>query len=329
MKNNTSKMLFFICLNLGILITMFSNNWIIMWMGLEINMISFIPLLSNMNKLSSEASMMYFLIQSLGSSLLMFSIMMNPMIMFLINESLMKSMIFMSLMLKSGIPPLHSWVPEIINKMNWNQSILILTLQKVAPLTIMSNIIFNEYMINMIIILSVTTGAIGGLNYLSVRKIMTFSSINHMGWILACMKNSNQLWIFYTILYFSMTFMIMLYFKNMNMFTSNNMNIKFKTFMEKINITMMMLSLGGMPPMLGFFMKWMVIQNLIESNNMFIMIIMILMSLIILFYYLKMIFKNIANMSLTTNWKTKNNSNLMQMLFLLINSMLMMTSMIS
>nr|AFI23448.1 NADH dehydrogenase subunit 2 [Ceratocombus sp. HL-2012] len=328
MKLNTSKMMFMSCLILGMVMTLYSNNWIIMWTGMEINMISFIPLLSSMNKLSSEASMMYFLIQSMGSSIFMFSILINPIMIYSMGENIMKMLMIMSIMIKMGAPPFHMWVPEMINKMNWNKSIILLTIQKVAPMTIMSNIITNNNMFELIIMMTVITGAMGGINYTSTRKIMTFSSINHMGWIMACMMNHNQLWIIYMIMYFMMTYMIMYFFMKKKIYSSNNLNMKANQALEKINITTMILSLGGMPPMMGFMMKWITINLLMNMNNYVTMIIMVMMSLIILYYYINMISKNILNSSMDSKWKTKKHkNNIIQIYILIMNMSLMAMSM--
>ena len=60
---------------LGMFITISSNSWLRAWIGLEFNLLSFIPIISNnKNILTLEASLKYFLIQALVSSTLLFII---------------------------------------------------------------------------------------------------------------------------------------------------------------------------------------------------------------------------------------------------------------
>lgn len=148
------------------------------------------------------------------------------------------------------------------------------------------NVNYNFFLFS--ILLSIIIGALGGLNQTSLRKLIAFSSINHLGWILIAMINNELLWFSYYILYSILSISIVLMFNNFKLFHFNqifnfsiiNSSIKFFIFLN-------LLSLGGLPPFLGFLPKWLVIQSLVEINQLFLLFIAVCLTLITLYYYLR------------------------------------------
>nr|YP_011010693.1 NADH dehydrogenase subunit 2 [Metrocoris communis]WPW47373.1 NADH dehydrogenase subunit 2 [Metrocoris communis] len=329
----STKMLMMITLIISTLIVISSENWFSMWMGLEINMMSFIPMMeNNKNYLSSESKMMYFLIQSLSSMIFIFMIIMNPLIMIkeeLVNNMMM-NIISMSMMMKMGMAPVHMWFINIMNKMSWNNCLIIMTWQKMAPMFILSNTINNSMIINSWAILSAMTGAIGGINQTSIKKIMAFSSVNHMSWMIMCMKYDGEMWIKYLIIYSLMIILLIEVFSKKSINYINQINTNMKTQMEKMNMLIMMLSLGGLPPFIGFMPKWMVIQSLISTNSMLTIFILMMSSMITLFYYMRMVSPMIMNKSMMNKWNNKNiNMKMNYMYSFIMNMMLPITMMIN
>nr|YP_010268828.1 NADH dehydrogenase subunit 2 [Thetibates serena]UIG88161.1 NADH dehydrogenase subunit 2 [Thetibates serena]UIG88168.1 NADH dehydrogenase subunit 2 [Thetibates serena] len=288
MLKNSTKMIAMTTTIMSTIMAISSENWINLWLSLEINMISFLVMLKEKNKSSSKSMMTYFLIQSMSSIVFIFSIMMNPMIM--ISENQMSKIIYMmmmtSMMMKMGAAPLHMWFTWMMTKLSWLNCLMISTWQKIIPLFILSNM-NNNFMMNMFLMTSIMVGAIGGINQTSLKKIIAFSSINHMGWMFMGMKFSNEMWIKYLIIYTMMIMMIMFFFSKKKINFINQMNMQMKTKMEKITMIMMMLSLGGMPPMIGFMPKWMIINLMIDKTTIMMSMIMIMMSMITLFYYVR------------------------------------------
>jgi NADH-ubiquinone oxidoreductase chain 2 len=70
---------------------------------------------------------------------------------------------------------------------------LLRTVQKAAPLMLISYLIEINAFTLRIILISTIVGSIGGLNQTSIRKILTYSSINHTGWILIALTTSENL----------------------------------------------------------------------------------------------------------------------------------------
>nr|YP_010310374.1 NADH dehydrogenase subunit 2 [Camptopus lateralis]UMY75909.1 NADH dehydrogenase subunit 2 [Camptopus lateralis] len=301
---NSSKIIFLIILISSSLITLSANNWLGMWMGLEINLMSFIPLISkSKNKSSSQAMMIYFLTQSIGSITLLFSILIKPMIFInsSLTEEIMTVMMMMGVMIKTGIAPFHSWLPEMMSNLNWMEAMILMTWQKLAPLFVLSNMNLNNWFIYLAAVLSTIAGAIGGLNQTSLRKILAYSSINHLGWMIVFMSMSSA-WYKYLLIYFILITLLCIVLSAMNIYFINQFNSNLNSMMEKYAIIIMMMSIGGLPPFIGFLPKWMVIQNMIASNLYIVIIVMMLMSLITLFYYLRMISNIILMYSTVNKW---------------------------
>nr|ASL24538.1 NADH dehydrogenase subunit 2 [Semanotus bifasciatus] len=314
------KILFFNTLMTGTLITVSSYSWLSMWMGLEINLLSMIPLMSdNKNLFPSEAAMKYFITQALASSILLFSIIMTMNLNEFIpqNSSYFMMMVMNSAILtKMGAAPFHMWFPEVMEGISWNNCLIMLTWQKIAPMIIL---MYNNHMIlfmSVIVIFSSMIGSIMGINQLSLRKILAYSSINHIGWMIASMLNTQAIWTIYFIIYSIISTNIILVFKALNafqvkqLFSALNYNKMFKLFFL-INF----LSLGGIPPFLGFFPKWMTINNLILNNFSFLSLILIIFTLITLFFYLRLTFSTMVINSEETLIKVKSKNSFMTILF--------------
>nr|YP_009945226.1 NADH dehydrogenase subunit 2 [Pedetontus zhejiangensis]QOE17733.1 NADH dehydrogenase subunit 2 [Pedetontus zhejiangensis] len=309
MHFNPKKFLFMSTLIGSTLMSVSSASWFGAWMGLEINLLSFIPLMSNgMNQRSTEASLKYFLTQALGSTVLLLSVIylfysLSAMNFFLTNTSAIL-LINMSLLLKVGAAPFHFWFPLVMEGLNWMNSIILMTWQKFAPLILLSyNLNKNINLMTISIMLSALLGGLGGLNQTMLRKIMAFSSINHLSWILAAMLISENTWLMYYFVYILLSTAVMMYFMLNNMFHLNQIHGMINT--NKINnlmFKMNLLSLGGLPPFLGFFTKWIVIQELLVKGSLMMLFIMIMSTLITLFYYLRVIYLKLSMFYFMEMW---------------------------
>nr|YP_010287598.1 NADH dehydrogenase subunit 2 [Orthaga euadrusalis]UKT61929.1 NADH dehydrogenase subunit 2 [Orthaga euadrusalis] len=300
---NSNKMFFYTMLMFSSLISISSNSWFGCWIGLEINLLSFIPLISNsINMMSSEASLKYFLTQSIASINFLFTIIMK-MIYFKNFEynNLISIMINSSLLMKMGSVPFHFWFPSIVEGMSWMNNFILMTWQKIAPMILLSYYLNYNFLL-IIIIFNVIIGAVGGFNQTSLRKLMAFSSINNLGWMIMSIMISENLWMFYLIMYSLLISMMCFMFNMFNMFYMNqlynsNMNYSIKFFFL-INF----LSLGGLPPFIGFFPKWIIINFMLMNNLIIISFILIMMSLVMLFFYIRIIYSSFMFNYMKLKW---------------------------
>nr|YP_010417098.1 NADH dehydrogenase subunit 2 [Paectes cristatrix]YP_010417107.1 NADH dehydrogenase subunit 2 [Psimada quadripennis]USC54685.1 NADH dehydrogenase subunit 2 [Paectes cristatrix]USC54694.1 NADH dehydrogenase subunit 2 [Psimada quadripennis] len=303
MLKNSNKMFFLFILFFSTLISISSNSWFGCWIGLEINLLSFIPLISNSNNLlSTEASLKYFLTQAIASINFLFSILLKMILMknFEINNFI-SIMINSSMLMKMGSAPFHFWFPNIVEGLSWFNNFILMTWQKITPMILLSYYL-NKNFIIFIIILNIIIGAIGGLNQTSLRKLMAFSSINNLGWMLSSIMISENLWMFYLFMYSFMISIMCFSFYILNMFFINQLFINNMNFLIKINLLINFLSLGGLPPFIGFFPKWIIINFLINNQMYFLVFIFVIMSLILLFYYIRIIYSAFMFNYLKMKW---------------------------
>nr|YP_010946934.1 NADH dehydrogenase subunit 2 [Sigmella digitalis]WGO57691.1 NADH dehydrogenase subunit 2 [Sigmella digitalis] len=293
MSNNSTKILFFITLISGITIVISSNSWLSAWMGLEINLLSFIPIMSSHDNIyTSESSLKYFITQALASVTLLFSIALLMMMETMIQEhfpELITSILLTPLLLKSGSAPFHWWFPSVMEGLSWHNCIILMTIQKISPLVLISYLWNTSMFSSFIIMTSVIIGSISGLNQTSIRKIMTYSSINHLGWMLTAMLLGENYWLMYLLIYSTMTTTIILIINPYQMSLINQTYmLDNKNPIMKFLLFTSLLSLGGLPPFTGFFPKWIIIQAMTDNQMFWLILIMVMMSLITLYYYLQL-----------------------------------------
>nr|QIV24731.1 NADH dehydrogenase subunit 2 [Eurynassa australis] len=293
------KLMFFSSLVVGSLIAISSYSWLSMWIGLEINLLSIIPLLSDFNNLyPSESALKYFITQAMASAVLLFSIISSMNIQDLISSEYSKYwMIIMNsaILTKMGAAPFHAWFPEVMEGLNWLNCLIMLTWQKLAPMVILMYNMKMSLFLSAIVIFSSMIGGLLGINQMSLRKVLAYSSINHIGWMVGSMMNSQAIWFSYFIIYTIITINIVVLFHIANifylkqLFTSMNQNKNLK-FLFIMNF----FSLGGLPPFLGFFPKWLTINSLVENDFLALSLILIISTLITLYFYLRMTFSTLV-----------------------------------
>nr|YP_010454242.1 NADH dehydrogenase subunit 2 [Sepietta oweniana]QXJ42271.1 NADH dehydrogenase subunit 2 [Sepietta oweniana] len=285
-----SNFLFILIMILGTMFSLSSSHWLTMWMGLELNLMSFLPLMNIKGKmLEAEASMKYFIIQSMSSSMLIFSSIM----MYIYNltwysmfNNMMNTLILLSLILKLGGAPMHFWLPNISKQMPWSTLFLLLTWQKLAPLFMLSLMNSNLMLIMLISIMSTLTGSLMALNQTNLQMIITYSSISHLGWMMTMILFNSSLTLFYFINY------IIISIPLMHLISSELGNHLFmltqKNNMNNMIIISLILSLAGLPPLLGFMSKLIILISLINMKLFILSMFMLLGTLISLYFYLSM-----------------------------------------
>uniref|UniRef100_UPI00315D9505 NADH dehydrogenase subunit 2 n=1 Tax=Libellula melli TaxID=3137713 RepID=UPI00315D9505 len=301
MLNNPSFFMFFMSLISGTLISISSSSWLGMWMGLEMNLLSFIPIINkNSTPYETEAAMKYFLIQTMASVIFLIAVMTSEMMEFSMN-TYSPYLISMALLMKMGVAPFHFWFPGVMEGISWMNCFILMTWQKIAPFILISYKMMNNMLI-MVIFMSTLIGSVGGLNQNSIRKIMSYSSISHLGWMMSAMLVSNNMWMMYFMIYTLLNLAMINLFHSQSMyqlsqafFIKNNPLIKFSMMIS-------MLSLGGLPPFLGFLPKWLVIQSLVNQYSFIMLLFMVMMTLMTLYFYMRIMFSAFMFMNSELKW---------------------------
>nr|AML26183.1 NADH dehydrogenase subunit 2 [Scolytinae sp. BMNH 1274290] len=290
------KLLFLSTLIMGSIISISSMSWFCTWIGLEINLLSFISLMKTPNnKYSSESISKYFMTQTMASFILLFAIILftnSKEFNFNLNNLtsiLMSSAIFM----KMGAAPLHFWFPEVASGISWNSNLLLLTWQKIAPMIILFYMNSLPTLMTLFIVFSSIIGSMMGLNQTCLRKILSYSSINHISWMLSAMMCSMNTWLIYFSIYSFMNLAIIHSLKFWKIFFIQQINT-IKNTSNKIMFMMNFLSLGGLPPFIGFVPKWITINQMSMNSMFFLASILILFSMITLFFYLRITFSSLS-----------------------------------
>nr|WPN89765.1 NADH dehydrogenase subunit 2 [Sinoscolia sp. 1 GYN-2023a] len=325
-KKSLMMKMFLMTLIFSTMITINSSSWLNAWMGMEINLMSFIPLMMNKSKMKISSSMMiYFIIQASASSMLLMLIIMTKIQFNFIKMNLINIMIQLSLLVKLGAAPLHWWMPKILINLNWMNCFILLTWQKIAPLflLIMTN---NNFMIYLMSMFSTYMGALLGMNQTSIKLILMYSSINHLGWMLMLINLNIKMLMIYFLIYMVTNYLICLM---MNNFKFNYLNQLFKNnnqnMINKIMILSLFLSLSGLPPFLGFLPK--ILTLIIMINNKLIMesVLFIIMATISLSFYINPLISMFMIMKINNKWNNKNYMiNLKMFNIIMINIMMMM-----
>nr|QOU09847.1 NADH dehydrogenase subunit 2 [Lemniscomys striatus] len=295
---------------IGPMITMASTNLMLMWVGLEMSLLAIIPLLINKkNPRSTEAATKYFITQATASMILLLSIVLNfkqtGMWMFQQQtNNILINIMLIALSMKLGLAPFHYWLPEVTQGIPLHIGLILLTWQKIAPLSIMFQTyqLFHPVIIMTLAISSIFMGAWGGLNQTQTRKIMAYSSIAHMGWMLAILPYNPNLTLLNLIIYILLTVsMFMALMINSSMTISSISLTWNKTPVILTMTSMLLLSLGGLPPLTGFLPKWAIISELLKNNCTTMATLMAMMALLNLFFYTRLIYSTSLTMFPTNN----------------------------
>lgn len=286
-----------------------SPTWVAAWIILEVNILTFIPLIKNTKwNQETEAATKYFLAQAIGSLLLLLgSAIQNQIYLSTISSIVLT----VALLLKLGAAPCHLWYPSVIRAISWTNCLILSTWQKLAPLALILCLFTSHNPILLIVAgINALLGGIMGINQTHLRQLLAYSSIGHIGWILSIARINI---VTPAILYFFMySILVIPVFLCLNL--SDSSTVKDINSTSKLNqivspiLSILIISLAGLPPLTGFVPKFIVIINILTTNYIIIFI-LLLGSYINLYYYLNIslssIFSHInrstINKSITTS----------------------------
>nr|YP_009509398.1 NADH dehydrogenase subunit 2 [Nanorana ventripunctata]AQZ24931.1 NADH dehydrogenase subunit 2 [Nanorana ventripunctata] len=319
--NPAALMIMLLSLALGTTVTLMSHHWLLAWIGLEINTLAIIPLMTKTpHPRAIEAATKYFLTQASASALILFSSTMSAWktgewsITFLSDPYTIT--LSMALMMKLGVAPLHFWLPEVIQGIPLSTGLILSTWQKIAPMALLLQIshLANLNLLVTMGLISILIGGWGGINQTQLRKIMAFSSIGHLGWMILILKFNPQLTLFNFILYIMMT--AAMFLSLMSISSTKILGVSSSWSKSPILVTttmLVLLSLAGLPPLTGFSPKLLIILELAKQNTLLLASVTMLASLLALFFYLRLTYVMILTLppnipSASVHWRTTKTS---------------------
>nr|AET51464.1 NADH dehydrogenase subunit 2 [Oreoica gutturalis] len=295
--NPQAKLVFTISLLLGTTITISSNHWVMAWVGLEINTLAILPLISKSHHPRAiEAATKYFLVQAAASTLVLFSSMTNAWHTGQWDVTQMTHpvaclVLTTAISMKLGLVPFHFWFPEVLQGSPLIIGLLLSTAMKFPPITLlyMTSQSLNPTLLTTMAILSVALAGWMGLNQTQTRKIMAFSSISHLGWMAIIIIYNPKLTLLNFYLYTLMTAGVFMTLSSMKVLKlSTLMTAWTKAPSLSTILLLMLLSLAGLPPLTGFLPKWLIIEELTKQDMASAAVIISLLSLLGLYFYLRL-----------------------------------------
>ena len=220
--------------------------------------------------------------------------------------------ILISLFFKLALLPFHLWAPDVYEKSPTSSSFFFAVVPKIAIFVLLLRICYYSffgfidcwrYYIIIISFLSVLVGSFAGLEQRKLKSLMAYSSISHMGYLLISFSTGSiegiQMLFNYIIIYMISGFCIWGIFiltrlKN-NYSKKGNKDLGDLTLLKKSNkilafvFSLTLFSVAGLPPMVGFFVKFGVFLSAIEASMYFVALFNILFSVISTFYYIRII----------------------------------------
>nr|AHN95890.1 NADH dehydrogenase subunit 2 [Ixobrychus flavicollis] len=295
--NPHAKLLSSMSLLLGTSITISSNHWMMAWTGLETNTLAIIPLIAKSHHPRAiEAAIKYFLVQATASALVLFSSLMNAWFtgqwdITQLTHPTSCLLLTTAIAMKLGLVPFHLWFPEVLQGSSLTTALLLSTVMKLPPITIlfMTSHSLNPTLLTIMAIASTALGGWMGLNQTQLRKILAFSSISHLGWMTIIMTYNPKLTLLTFYLYTLITTAVFLALNKTKTLKLPTMMTSW-TKIPTLNATLMLtlLSLAGLPPLTGFMPKWLIIQELTKQELTTAATTIALLSLLSLFFYLRL-----------------------------------------
>lgn len=314
---------------IGFLTLIFSNDFLSMYMGIELQSLGLYILatLKQNSIYATEAGLKYFILGAVASCLLILGIsiiysftgiiLFNELSLFMYNVNNLYYILFVgfllvlvSLFFKVGIAPFHIWIPDVYEGVATIITAFFAIIPKIVIFSLLIKIIFLIKIVfeveisNILIInslLSILIGSIGAIYQITIKRLLSYSSIGHSGFLLLSISifsiEGLISFIFYVIVYISIVlniFSIILQIQQKITGSSikyiNNISYIYKN--NKLlgsSFIISLFTLAGIPPLSGFFSKLYLFIALIIKGYLFIAIIAILLSVIGSVYYLKLI----------------------------------------
>jgi NADH-quinone oxidoreductase subunit N len=309
---------------LGMMVMISSNDLIVFYLGLELQSLALYVLASfNRDHLkSSEAGLKYFVLSALSSGLLLygcsliygFSVSTN----FNFIAEAMNSnqygltfgivFILVGLAFKISAVPFHMWAPDVYEGSPTSVTLFFAIVPKIAALTVFIRFLYVPFL-NVIdewqpilIFLSIASmifGAVAAIGQTNLKRLVAYSSIGHIGYVLAGLLVGTNEGIQSSIIYISI-YIVM----NLGLFSCLFMLKRNDEYFESINdlsgisknhpllslsLLIILFSLAGIPPLAGFFAKLYIFKAVIEQSMYFLAIVGLLSTVVAAFYYLRII----------------------------------------
>jgi NADH-quinone oxidoreductase subunit N len=312
---------------LGMMVMISANHFLALYLGLELLSLSLYAMvaLQRDSAIATEAAMKYFILGALASGLLLYGMSMlygatgslelakvsNAIQSGNANNTLLVfGLVFVvsGLAFKLGVVPFHMWLPDVYHGAPTAMTMLIGSAPKLAAFAFVSRLLVSglqplvQHWTGMLTILAIASMALGNITAIAqtnLKRMLAYSTIAHMGFMLLGFisgdKEGYGSAMFYAVIYVLMSLgafgMIMLLSRvgfesdNLNDFKGLNQRSPWLAFV----MLLLMFSMAGIPPTVGFYAKFSVLNAIVQSGYVWLAVAAVLFSLIGAFYYLRIV----------------------------------------
>ncbi len=329
-KNNLFKPeypILIIFSTLGMMIMISSNNFLLLYLGLEIQSLSLYVVSSfrRDNYKSTEAGLKYFILGSLSSGLMLFGISLIYGSTGSINFEIISSMInfegffpgivaglvflICGFAFKASAVPFHMWTPDVYEGSPTPVTAFFATVPKLAAVGVLLRVLFDcfgqiveswQQVIIIISVLSMFLGSVAAIGQNNIKRLMAYSSIGHIGFVLMGVASGTDKGVsavlIYMVLYIIMNIGVFVFILNMErngvaVTTINSLNMYNNiSKSQTLFLTVLLFSLAGIPPLAGFFGKFFIFNAAINAGLSWLAVMGGIASVIAAFYYLRIVY---------------------------------------
>ncbi len=292
-----------LCCVLGALLLVASNHFLSFFLSLELLSLPLYCLCASSNdRPSAEAGIKYFMMGSFGSATLLFGIALFYGVTGSFEMSAVGAgdlsiisvgLIMMGLLFKVGAVPFHFWLPDVYQGSPLPVTAFMATVVKVAAvgglIAVFGKSSFLENLnrlIGIVSVLSILVGTLGAMRQVSIKRLLAFSAILNVGiMLLSFLSGDMESLIFYLVIY-SLTSLGIF-----SLISSDKIEDLSKlSKVNKILLTLFMLSLAGLPPLVAsLFGKAKIFIGAIKAGYPGIAVFGLLAAAVAVYYYLKVI----------------------------------------
>ena len=272
------------------------SNWFLIWAVIELITILLIRLVSqDLSPRRVEGLSKYYIIKAVASVLIIGGAVIRYLFW---GESkvigdyvgLPLILVLLGLFIKLAVFPNPYWFVDVVRGFKMLRSFYIIIVSKIVPVYLYIVLVKNShsYILTLVGVVSILVGRISGVRQKSIRKIVAYSSIRHFGWLvigLPWLTLEGCLFVF--VCYFVMLLPILWVGGYYKIDDLKRINRVYHQPGVVILVILRLLSLGGLPPLIGFIYKWFIFLGLLSGGQYLVCGYLIVMRLISLFYYLR------------------------------------------
>ncbi len=316
-----------LCAVLGMMVLVSAHSMLTIYLGLELLSLSLYAMVAihRDSQAACEAAMKYFVLGALASGMLLYGMSMIygatgtldlADVGKAITESQMQNTILVfglvfvvvGLAFKLGAVPFHMWVPDVYQGAPTSVTVFISTAPKLAAFAMAIRLLVDglsglqgdwQQMLIILAVLSMATGNIVAIAQQNIKRMLAYSTIAHVGYLLLGILTGTQAGyaasMFYTIAYaiMSMGAFGMIILLSRAGFEAERLD-DFKGLNERspwfaFVMLIFMFSMAGVPPFLGFWAKWSVLREVVAAGMVWLAVVAVIFSIIGAFYYLRVI----------------------------------------